>query len=91
MNAPLPSHDEIILTVSGAPHLCNDRAHRNQGRLAQVIVTFGQIGALYEPRRALRPESWGRSVPMCAACWDTTREVVRKHRPNLVIHDTTQA
>jgi hypothetical protein len=85
-----PGHDEIILTVPGAPDLCNDRAHRNQGRLAQVIVTFGQFGTLHEPCQALWPESWGRSVPLCATCWDTTRQVVQKYRPNLVIHDHTQ-
>ncbi len=75
MTIAAPGHDEIILTVPGAPHLCNDRAHRNQGRPAQVIVTFGQFGTLHESRQALWPESWGRSVPLCATCWQATRQL----------------
>ena len=85
MNAPLPGHDEIALTVSGAPHLCNDRSHHNQGRLAQVIVTFGQLGVPGTPRDGCWPECWGRSYPMCGQCWDSVARAVRKARPGLAV------
>jgi len=90
VTASAPGYDQITLTIPDGQHLCQDRHHRNRGRLADVIVTFGQLGIPGTPRDAFWPETWGRSYPMCSPCWDTTREVVQKHRPNLVIHDTTQ-
>ena len=44
MTTPAPGHDQITLTVPDGRHLCHDRQHRNLGRLAEVIVTFGQLG-----------------------------------------------
>jgi hypothetical protein len=85
-----PGHDEIILTVPGAPHLCNDRAHRNQGRPAQVIVIFGQLGVPGTPRDAFWPECWGRSYPMCATCWQATRQAAARARLHLVITGPVQ-
>ena len=50
-----PSLDEITLTVPDGRHLCQDRQHRNLGRLAGVIVTFGQLGIPGTPRDAFWP------------------------------------
>ena len=85
-----PGHDEIILTVPEGRCLCNDRQHRNLGTLADVIVTFGQLGVPGTPRDAFWPEVWGRSCPMCAACWEATRQIAAKTRPHLTITDLTQ-
>jgi len=87
---PAPGHDKITLTVPEGRHLCNDRQHRNLGRLADVIVTFGQLGTPGTPRQAFWPECWGRSYPMCSPCWQTTRQIARKARPNLAIHEADQ-
>ena len=56
--------------------------------LAAVIVTYGTLadpGASPHSRSALWPESWGQSVPMCAACWGDSRQVAVKYRPRLSI------
>ncbi|HCU95509.1 MAG TPA: hypothetical protein DHU96_23475 [Actinobacteria bacterium] len=87
MTTAAPGHDEITLTVPHGQHLCNDRQHRNLGRLAEVIVTFAQLGVPGTPREAFWPETWGRSYPMCGTCWEATRETAQKARPNLVIRD----
>ncbi len=86
-----PGHDQIILTRPEGRHLCTDRHHRNLGRLAEVIVTFGQLGVPGTPREAFWPECWGRSYAMCGPCWKGAREITRKARPVLVIHDLTQS
>jgi len=83
-------HDEITVSVPSGRHLCCDRAHRNAGRLADVIVSFGQLGSPGTPRQAFWPEVWGRSYPMCATCWESTRQTAKKSRPNLVIHGACQ-
>jgi hypothetical protein len=85
-----PGPDEITLTAPEGRPLCHDRAHRDLGRPAEVIVTFGQFGTPDLPRAALWRECWGRSYPMCATCWDTTRQVVQKARTHLVIRGSTQ-
>ncbi|HUY46746.1 MAG TPA: hypothetical protein VMV92_13590 [Streptosporangiaceae bacterium] len=93
MNAPFPGRDEITLTTPLTRHLCNDRAHRNAGRPAEVIVTYGTLadpGTPAHSRSNLWPESWGRSVPMCTPCLDNTRQVVLKYRAAVVIRDATQ-
>ena len=90
MNACPAGHDEIILTAPEGRCLCHDRQHRNLGTLADVIVTFGQLGVPGTPRDAFWPEVWGRSCPMCAACWEATRQIAAKTRPHLTITDLTQ-
>lgn len=90
MTASAPDHDEITLTVPQGRCLCNDRAHRNLGTLAEVIVTFGQLGVPGTPRDAFWPESWGRSYPMCGQCWEPTRQIAAKARPHLVITGPVQ-
>jgi len=83
-----PGRDEITLAIPSGRHLCSDRAHRDLGRLADVIVTFGQLGVPGTPRQAYWPECWGRSYPMCSGCWEATRQIVVKARPHLVIRGT---
>jgi len=85
-----PGHDEIVLAVPSGRHLCSDRAHRNAGRLADVVVSFGRLGVPGTPREAFWPECWGRSYPMCGACWENTGQVAAKARPQLVIRDATR-
>ena len=89
MNGSPPGHDQITLTVPQGRCLCNDRQHRNLGTLADVIVTFGQLGVPGTPRDAFWPECWGRSYPMCSPCWETTRQTAAKARPHLTITDLT--
>ncbi len=70
-------------------YLCNTRAHATPGCLADVIVTFGELGTKWH-RDALWQDSWGRSYPMCMQCWEDTRQTAINHRPALMIRDTTQ-
>ncbi len=85
-----PGLDQITLTAPQGQHLCHDRQHRALGRLAEVIVTFGELGTPDLPREALWPGCWGRSYPMCGPCWDTTRQVAQKARPHLVIRGSVE-
>jgi hypothetical protein len=85
---PVPGHDQIVVSAPAGHHLCNSRAHAALGCLAEVIVTFGQLGTRWH-RDALWQDSWGRSYAMCAGCWQQTRQIVQSHRPGLVIRDTT--
>jgi hypothetical protein len=80
-----PGRDEITLTVVEGRRLCYSRDHRTQGRLAEVIVVFGELGTDFQD--ALWRELWGRSLAMCGDCLNLTRTVVIARRPNLVIHD----
>ena len=89
MTTTPPGPNEITLAIPGGRHLCSDRAHRNAGRLADVIVSFGRLGTPGPPRVAFWPGCWGRSYPMCSACWEATRQIALKARPHLVIRDTT--
>jgi hypothetical protein len=87
-----PGYDEIVLTAPDSPRPCNSRACARAGKLAEVIVTCGVLndpGAGYHAGGALWRESWGRPVPMCAACWDSSRQVAVKYRPGLVVIDAT--
>jgi hypothetical protein len=86
-----PGHDQITLAAPDGPALCHDRAHRNAGTPAQMVVTFGQLGSEPWQPESLWAETWGRSYPMCQPCWDTTRQVALKTRPHLVIRDTTRS
>ena len=90
MSAARPGRDEITLAIPDGRRLCSDRAHRDLGRLADVIVTFGQLGDPHVPRECLWRECWGRCYPMCSACWVNTRQVAQKARPSLVIHEACQ-
>ena len=92
MSTAHPGYDEIILSAPDGPRPCNSLACSRAGRLAEVIVTYGTLadpGAGPHSRSALWPESWGQSVPMCAGCWDNSRQVAVKYRPRLSIRDTT--
>jgi len=89
-----PGHDEIIVTAPVSGQLCNSRACASAGRVAEVVVTFGVLadrGGWAGDRRALWPESWGRSVPMCTRCWEQTRALVIECRPGLVIRELAGA
>lgn len=88
---PGPGPDEIILTEPTAADLCSSLEHHRAERPAQVIVTLGQMGTPDQHRQAVWMESWGRSYPMCAPCWEATRQVAQARRPGLVITDTTPA
>jgi hypothetical protein len=90
VSVPEPGYDEIILTAPASGQLCNSRACASAGRMAEVVVAYGVLAdpaAGTGDRSALRPESWGRSVPMCTGCWEQTRPFVIDCRPGLVIRD----
>jgi hypothetical protein len=87
-----PGHDEVILTTADGARLCNSRACAQAGRAAAVIVTYGVLndpGAGYHSREALWRESWHQPIPMCGACWDSSRQVAARYRPGLVVIDAT--
>jgi hypothetical protein len=85
----VPGLDEItVATPEGRP-LCHSLACRNQGRPAEVIVTFGQLGTFW--RDALWLDCWGRAYPMCGPCWDRTRQVAQQARPALAIREAASA
>jgi hypothetical protein len=85
---PVPGHDEIVVAAPPGRCLCHSRHHAALGCLADVIVTFGQLGTRWH-RDALWQDSWGRSYAMCNQCWDVTRQVVQNHRPGLIITQAT--
>jgi hypothetical protein len=58
-----------------------------QGRPAEVVVTFGQLGTPGED--FLWRECWGQSYPMCGACWHRTRRTAKRYRPGLIVIDLT--
>ena len=88
--AAAPGHDEIVVTAPAARTVCHSRQHARLGVLAEVVVTFGELGTKWQ-REALWQDTWGLSYPMCGECFDTTREIAQSARPGLVITDTTRA
>jgi hypothetical protein len=89
---PGPGYDEIVLSTPASPRLCNSRGCARQGRAAEVIVTYGVLndpGASPHDRAALWPEAWGHAVPICAGCWEQSRQVAVKYRPALAVCDDT--
>ncbi|HEY6278014.1 MAG TPA: hypothetical protein VIX86_16970 [Streptosporangiaceae bacterium] len=85
-----PGFDEITVAAPEGRPLCSNRAHRDLGLFATVVVTFGQLGTLYLLHEALWPETWGCSYPFCGECWDTVRGLAERKRPGLVIRDATK-
>jgi hypothetical protein len=83
---PAPGPDEIAVAAAGGRALCHHRQHQAEGTPAEVLVTFGQLGTLYVD--ALWQEVWGRTVPMCAVCWQITCTVATARRPHLSVRDT---
>jgi len=87
-----PGYDEVVLTRPDGAALCNSRGCAEVGRLAGMVVTFGVLsdpGAGYHHRGALWRESWHKPVPVCAACWESCRQVAVKYRPGLAVIDAT--
>jgi hypothetical protein len=92
VTAQRPCRDQVILTAADGVRMCNSLACARAGRAAEVVVTFGTLndpGASYHSREALWRESWGMSYPMCAACWEHSRQVAIKYRPGLAVIDHT--
>jgi hypothetical protein len=83
VSQPLPGVDEIVLSTPQGRQLCNSRNHWLEGRLAEVVVTFGPLGG-DGPGQFWR-ETAGRSYPMCRQCWESTRQIAQERRPGLVI------
>jgi hypothetical protein len=84
-----PGRDQITLTPADGRYLCFARQHRTLGKLADVLVTFGELGEVFKD--SLWRETWGTTYAMCAGCWHTTATIAQAHRPRLVIHDHRQA
>lgn len=85
---PAPRPDEIVVAAPDGRQLCNTRAHASLGCLAEVVITFGELGARWHPD-ALWQDCWRRSYPLCAECWDNVRQIAQARRPGLTITDTT--
>jgi len=83
-------HGEIVVTAPDGRQVCNSRGHARIGVLAEVVVTFGELGTRWQAG-AVFQDCWGRSFAMCAECWQAAREVAQARRPALVITDTTRA
>jgi len=81
-----PGLDEIAVAAPPGRCLCNSREHARLGCLADVVVTFGDLGTRWEPG-ALWQDCWGRSYPLCGQCWDSVRAVAVERRPGLVVRD----
>ena len=77
-----------MVAAAVARTVCHAREHARLGVLAEVMVTFGELGTRWQ-RDALWQDSWGRSYAMCPECWGTTRQVAQNARPGLVITGTT--
>ena len=93
MSAAHPGCDEVVLAAPDSGPLCNSLACARAGTLAEVMVTYGVLNdrdaSLYA-RGALWRECWGRSYPLCGACWEHSRQVAAGYRPVRVIIDATQ-
>jgi hypothetical protein len=87
---PAPGHDEIMLTAPGGRQVCHSRGHARLGVLAEVVVTFGELGNRWQPD-AVFQDCWGRSYAMCGECWQAVCEVAQARRPALVITGATTA
>jgi len=85
---PAPGHDEIIVAAPDGRTVCQARGHARLGVLAEVVVTFGELGTRWQPD-AVFSDCWGGSYAMCAECWQAAREVAQARRPALVITATT--
>ena len=72
------------MTAPADRTLCHSQEHTRLGVLAEVVVTFGELGVRWQ-RDALWQDAWGRSFAMCGECWDTTRQIAQGVRPGLVI------
>ena len=83
---PRPGPAQVVLTTPPRGLLCNDPGHRNAGRRADVLVTFGVLGG-YGRRDAFWPEVWGRTYPFCQACWTQTLAVLEHARPSLSVRE----
>ena len=46
---PAPGHDEIIVTAPDGRQVCHSRGHARLGVLAEVVVTFGELGTRWQP------------------------------------------
>jgi hypothetical protein len=82
---PAAGRDEIVVAAPDGRQVCHSRGHARLGVLAEVVVTFGELGTAAWDKDALWPDSWGRSYAMCPECWDLTRQVAQRHRPGLLV------
>lgn len=81
---PVPGTDEIVVVKPPARTLCSSREHRRLGLLAEVIITFGQLGTAWQ-QDALWQTCWGKSYPLCGECWGCVRQVAEGRRPALAV------
>jgi hypothetical protein len=84
---PAPRHGEIVVAVPDGRQVCHSRGHARLGVLAEVVVTFGDLGTRWQPD-AVFQDCWGRTYPMCGECWQAAREVAQACRPALIITGT---
>jgi hypothetical protein len=85
---PAPGDDEILVTRPPGRALCSNREHRRLYVLAEVVITFGELGTAWQ-KDALWFHNWHKSFSLCRTCFDTVIAVAREHRPGLVLVDAT--
>lgn len=81
-----PGRDEITVTAVGGRHLCFARKCRDLGKLADVIVIFGELGSGHGD--ALWKQVWNTSQAMCTDCLNLALAVITARRPHVVVHDS---
>jgi hypothetical protein len=79
-----PGYDEITVTPPPGRCLCSSAEHRRLGVLAEVVITFGELGIAWQQDN-LWQMNWGKSFALCTGCWDSIRRVAEERRPGLTI------
>jgi hypothetical protein len=82
-----PGYDEILVTEPPAAALCSNAEHRRLYVLAEVVVTFGELGVAWQ-KSALWQMNWHKSFSLCGKCLGNVLEVARGLRPGLRITGT---
>ena len=57
---PAPGHDEIIVAAPDGRQVCHSRGHARLGVLAEVVVTFGDLGTRWQPEMVFPQLAKGR-------------------------------
>jgi hypothetical protein len=85
---PAPGYDEITVAKPPGRSLCSNRQHRRLYVLAEVVITFGELGVAWQ-KDALWFHNWGKSFSLCRECFDAVIGVACRCRPGLRITGTT--
>jgi hypothetical protein len=82
-----PGTDEIAISMPLGNRHCACLDHGIVGTQARVVVRFGPLSP--RGRTVLFAGCARRSYPLCAECWDATRQLAHTHHISLIIPATT--